>query len=232
MTTSDRHRSPRPELMDDPALPLAETERALKDLERVNRWLFGIGASLRTLLPLVCRVGNRCRLLDVGTGTGQIATALARSARRRGISVRVIGADRKLSHLLSGRRRGRLQLAVVASADALPFRRSAIDWVCSNLLLHHFDRSENLVILGEMQRVARRGVAIVDLRHSRWARILFRLTAPLLGLKHVASHDGRLSTDQAWSLSEVVALTDGLDVVEVRRRFPFRFSLVLAATED
>lgn len=215
--------------MDDPALPLEETERALTDLEKVNRWLLGIGASRRTLLPLMCQGTNRCLLLDVGTALGQIAAELAKSAARRGVTVRVIGVDRKLSHLLSGRRRGYSQLRVVASADALPFRDAAVDWSHSSLLLHHFPLIENVAILDEMRRVARHGVVVVDLRQSSWARLLFRLVSPLLGLGQVATYDGCLSTDQAWSLGEVIELTDGPDLIELRRRFPFRFSLVMRA---
>lgn len=227
--TAERQRPLLPELMDDPALPLDETERALLDLERVNRWLLGIGASRRTLLPLLGGETNRCSLLDVGTGSGQIAAALADSAARRGVSIQVIGVDRKLSHLLSGRRRSFSQLRVVAAAEALPFREAAVDWTHSNLLLHHFTQPENLAILHEMRRVSRHGVAVVDLRQSLWARLLFRLASPLLGLGQVASHDGCISTNQAWSLGEVIELTDGFDLIELRRRFPFRYSVVLGA---
>jgi len=43
----------------------------------------------------------------------------------------------------------------------------------------------------------------------------------------VARHDGRVSTETAWSLEQVRAMTRGLSVAELVRRFPFRFSLLV-----
>ena len=83
-----------------------------------------------------------------------------------------------------------------------------------------------------MQRVASRGAVVVDLRRALWARGLIRLLIPLLRVGPVASFDGKLSTDQAWSLGEVRQMTANLSVKELRRRFPFRFSLMLEAGES
>ena len=223
-----------PELMDG-ELPAVEAARALGDLDRVNRWLQGTGAVVRTLLPhLVARGGSQL-LVDLGTGTGAVVAALARRARRRGAAVTVVGVDRRLAHLVAGRARGIPQLRVVASADALPFARASADWVVSSLLFHHFDGRQNLAILDEMVRSARRGAAVVDLRRSRFAARLVRWLFPLLGVGSVARHDGALSIAQSWTVEEVRQLLGrrpgGFEVVELRRRFPFRFSLVLAPRE-
>ncbi len=221
----------RPELMDQPGLSLAETERALADLERVNRWLFGIGATLRTMLPLLAAGPPRQSVLDLGTGSGQVPEVLARKARRRGVELTVVGIDRKLSHLVIGRRRRPRQLRVVAQARALPFRDGAVDWSLSNLFFHHFEHAGNRLVLAEMRRVARRGAVVVDLRRSRLAPFVVPLLLTLVGTARVARYDGRLSVHQAWDLDEVEALvaaapTWGLPA-QLRRRFPFRFSLVL-----
>lgn len=212
--------------MDDPALPLAEAERALADLERVNRWLFGLAAFRRVVLPLVLEGPRRVRLVDVGTGSGQVTADLARAARRRGVEVRVVGVDRKLSHLAFGRRRGHDQLRVVASADALPFADGAADRVVSNLFFHHFGGAGNRRIVAEMTRVGRHGAVIVDLRRSRLAAALFGVAARLLDLGALAAEDGRLSVLQSWSTAEL-ARWEPARGATLRRRFPFRFSLVL-----
>lgn len=211
---------------------MPETEMALADLDRVNGKLFGYGASCRSLAPRIAR-GPRCQvLIDVGTGSGKVSRRLRQRALREGVRLRVIGVDRKLSHLLYGRRKGSPDLRVVADAEALPFRAAAVDWSFSNLLFHHFDVRQNLQILEEMRRVARLGVAIVDLRRALCARALIRLLLPLLRVGRVASYDGRLSTDQAWCLGQVRQLTADLPVAELRRRFPFRFSLILKTSDS
>ena len=71
--------------MDQSSLSPADTARALQDLQRVNRWSLGIGPSVRTLRPLIGRTPQRQWLLDLGTGSGQVPKAVARSARRGGV---------------------------------------------------------------------------------------------------------------------------------------------------
>jgi hypothetical protein len=86
-------------------------------------------------------------------------------------------------------------------------------------------------VLAEKARVARHGSLVVDLHRSRLASLVVRIALPLFGVGHVAHHDGKISIDQAWTLDEVERLARGFEVLELRRRFPFRFSLVLGREE-
>jgi len=216
-----------PELMDGLNLPLPATEQALADLDRVNERLFGYHAICRTLVPRIAK-GPRCQtLIDLGTGSGKVSMKLKQVALRHGVLLWVVGVDRKLSHLLYGRRHGTSQLRLVADAEALPFRNTAADWSFSNLLFHHFTPNKNRRILAEMRRVASRGAVVVDLRRAFCARGLIRFFLPLLRVGTVASYDGKLSTDQAWCVEDVAHMAADMPVIELCRRFPFRFSLVL-----
>ncbi len=221
-----------PEIMDG-ALAYREARRALTDLDRVTRLLLGTGALVRTLVPRLAAAGaaeRTVRVLDLGTGTGRSGGELDRAARRRGIRLRLVGVDRRLAHLLVGRALGHAQHRVVAAAEALPFRDDAFDWAFSTLFFHHFGGPENLAVLGEMSRAARRGMAVVDLRRSRVAVALARLLFPFLGVGRVARHDGYLSIAQSWTLDEVRGLVGELPVEELRLRFPFRWSLVISSS--
>lgn len=220
-------KQPLPELMDQATLPLADTHRALADLDRIHRWLLGCHAVRRALLPRMKIEPVEQTALDLGTGSGQVANGVVDCARRHGITLRIVGVDRKLSHLVYGRRRGIPQLRVVADARQLPFGDQTIDWCISNLFFHHFTHDHNHRIVTEMQRVAKGGTLIVDLRRSWLARRLIDPMLRLLGVARVALHDGQASISTAWSLDEVSQFLDGQEPVELRHRFPCRFSLVL-----
>ena len=230
--TSSADNTLRPELLDDPALPLEGRARALEDLERANRWLLGIGACVRTLLPRICSGQRLQTLLDLGSGTGQVSATLRTKARARGVDLRVLGVDRKLSHLLVARSRGSGDVGVVACASSLPFRSKSVDWTFSNLLFHHFSATTNAKIIGEMNRVARESAVVVDLRQSRVGRLLARLMLPILNLGPVARYDGKVSVDQAWRIADVRQLVGPGNIAELSARFPVRFSLVLNRDAD
>jgi SAM-dependent methyltransferase len=210
----------------------------------VNRLLLGVTAARRTLLPRLTGGRNGpagkglLRVLDLGAGSGNLARALAKAAGRRGTPLRMVLVDRRLTHLAigrPGRPDGSGPLAVAASADALPFREGAFEWSFSHLFFHHFGGRENRAVLGEMLRCSRAGAVVIDLRRSRLAAWLARLLFPFLGVGRVALHDGLLSLAQSWTLPEVAGLVgedSGLPVLELRRRFPFRWSLVVAARRD
>lgn len=224
-----RHGDDEPEMLDRPSLPYTETARSLRELDRVNRLFFGILPLKRTVLPRLGRWREPRLALDLGTGTGYVAAALARAAARRGAPLRIVGLDRKLRHLLVGRRGKIPQLRVVADAQALPFRQTAFEWSFSTLFFHHFDPQENLRILREMRRVSRAGAAVVDLRRSRLVGPrLLGIALRLLGTGEVTCHDGRVSLGRASRLDDVRRVAGALPVLELRRRFPVRFSLVLA----
>jgi ubiquinone/menaquinone biosynthesis C-methylase UbiE len=142
-----------------------------------------------------------------------------------------VGLDLKLRHLVIGRKLGAHQLRVVGDATALPFRDGVFEWSFSTLFFHHFEPEANRRVLSEMRRVSRAGAAVVDLRPSRLAPRLLLVFFRLVGASEITRHDGQVSFERSWAIADVARLTAGLPVRELRRRFPFRWSLVLAEPE-
>jgi len=211
----------------DVGVSAAEAERALRDLRRVYRVLGASDLQRALLRALHAGRGDAVALaLDLGCGGGHVGDDLRARARRHGRSVRVVGVDLKLAHLLAGRRLGSSQLPVVADAAALPFADGAFAIAFSHLFFHHFDGEQNRDVLAAMRRVARR-VIVVDLRPGWLARLGVRPLLRLLGLSPVAYEDGILSVERAYSLDEVRALTAGMPVERLRRTFPERWLLDL-----
>jgi hypothetical protein len=217
-----------PEWLDRPGLPPGERRRAIADLRRVNGILFGRRSVASAVLDVLRGAAGPQLLLDVAAGSGDVGAAVARAIERRGVPATVVALDRELAHLQLGRRWGEIRAAVVARAEALPFRDASFDLAVSSLFFHHLDRDGKTSVSVEMLRVSRRGAVIVDLVRTRWASVVLRALFPLLAIGRVAREDGLVSIQRAWSVEEWRSFLDGRGA-ELRRRFPARVSIVLRA---
>jgi len=97
------------------------------------------------------------RALDVGTGAGALALALAPLVRE------VVGLDLVPDLLAEARKRATENAEFVeGDAEELPFPAGSFDVVCTARTLHHMARPE--VVLAEMTRVLRPGgtMLVVD----------------------------------------------------------------------
>jgi ubiquinone/menaquinone biosynthesis C-methylase UbiE len=94
------------------------------------------------------------RTLDVGTGAGEVAIALAPFVRE------VVGIDIVPELLAEGRKRAPANVELLeADATALPFDRGSFDIVATARTLHHVPRPE--LVLAEMNRVLRVGGTMI-----------------------------------------------------------------------
>jgi SAM-dependent methyltransferase len=90
------------------------------------------------------------RILDVGTGNGTLFAGFARGYR-------CVGVDTSEHQLARHCAPGRVALA---DGEALPFPDGSFDLVVESCVLHHVPEPRRLV--GEMARVARSAVALVE----------------------------------------------------------------------
>ena len=222
------------ELMDEAAADAGELARALADLRGVNRWLGGTRVVLRHLSALVARNPRASyRILDVGTGSGDIPIHVARWARTKGIGVEIVATDNHPATLEMARRHtaGIAEIrAEAADALHLPYGDGSFDVALCSTALHHFDAEADVVrVLGEMDRVSRIGIVVNDLARSRTALLGARLLAATVWRTHALTrHDGPLSVRRAFTPAELRALADraALPNARVHAHVPFRVALV------
>ena len=223
------------ELMDQPAQDRTELARSLDDLRAVNRWLGGTRIVLHHLADLVARhPRDAYRILDVGTGSGDIPLEIVRWARREDVQVHVVATDNHATTLAFAREHTAAEPDVqVEAADALrlPYADGSFDFVLLSTALHHFDDERDCVrVLREMHRVSRIALVVNDLARSRAALLGARLMAATFWRRHpVTRHDGPLSVRRSFTPDELRALAAraGFANGRVRAHFPFRLSLVV-----
>jgi ubiquinone/menaquinone biosynthesis C-methylase UbiE len=211
------------ERMDQPGVDHDQLLRSLRQVAAVNRWLGGRRALLRHLdrvLP-----AGPVTILDVGTGSADLPRAI--SARLGGRApLRVIGLDRHPITLDAARRGTAASDAIRlcrGDALALPFADRSVDFALLSMTLHHFDGDQQLAVLRELGRVARRAVIVGDLVRSWPAYLAARLLAATVWRSNpITRHDGPLSVRRAFTASELRELgrQAGLRAVEVGR-YPF-----------
>jgi len=218
-------RRPSHEILDETDLAPDEMARSLEDLELVNTAL-GSARLLEERMADHIRLdgGSRATILDVGAGSASVARELEGRLERQGLTARVIATDLQWRHLAVGRSRGGREFpAVAADAFSLPFPERSMDWVVSTLLVHHFSPEENVRMLRELARVARRGVLLLDLQRHRLPLLFISLAGRMAFKSRVSVEDGAASVRQAYTREEAQAFASrAIPGARVERVFPFR----------
>ena len=212
------------EATDDATASRGEVIATLRDIRRANFILGGTRVVVSEALSLTKHSTGPLTLLDVGSGTGDVANAVARALASRGVRTRTIAVEQ--SFILGIIARPETDEVIAADALCLPIRDRSVDVVICSQVLHHFDDQKARILITELDRVSRVGVVIGELQRDAIASALFRAVAPALRFHPVTVHDGLLSIERGFrgpELRELVRSAVPRDVV-VRRRFPFRLT--------
>lgn len=223
------------ERMDRPDVDPADLAGALDHVATVNRWLGGRRALLRHLTwALDNPRGHPARIIDVGTGSADLPSAISRWARDRRRSVEVTGVDRHDLTLQVAARRVREDPAIQVvrgNGLSLPFASGTFDVALLSMTLHHMDGPALHGILAETARVARGGRILVgELERCIPGYVGARLLAASVWRRNpVTRHDGPLSVLRAFTPGELLDLADRAGLREPRvHRHPF-YRLILRA---
>ena len=221
-----------PEWMDREGNTAEDLEPTLRDLRNVNRLLGGRAALLRALRPRIMATpaGSTVRILDVGTGDGDLPRVIVAAARRVGRRAEVVAIDRDpvVASLARTRCAGMDGIHVVrCDALRLPFADRAFDLVTASLFLHHFEDRDAVRVLRELRRVARDVVVVNDLRRHRVAWAFIWLLGKARLVSRMSANDGPLSVLKGFTAAELLAIgrAAGGESPSVRRLWPYRLLL-------
>lgn len=195
-----------PEVMDDPAIDGERHARALNGLARINT----ISLAALPIVGAVCKAipPGPVRLLDVATGSGDVAHAVAKALERRGYECTFTLTDISDRALEQARRRfGDQQAETVvldATRDALP----DADVVMCSLFLHHLQEEQALKLLASMSRVTRELMVVTDLRRTRVGLALAGVVPRIVTRSDVVHVDAVKSARSAFTLREMASLAE------------------------
>ena len=217
--------------MDDPSLGDAEHVAALLGLARVHR-LTGTADRLWRPIERLFReqATQQLSVMDVGCGDGLLLRTLARRAKAKGLSLRLIGCDfsnRALDFCKWGAAGDNLEIElhqVDVTTDSLPH---GADVIINSLFLHHFSDEQVTAIVRQFRDRARRMVLIEDLLRTRLGYGLCWLGVHMLTRSRVVHVDGLLSVRAAFSMAEMHAVLQRTDMshAKIYKHWPERFMI-------
>ena len=197
--------------MDDESLSMSNDELSMSDDERggwggdeIAQWWqreFTEGVDpeyTEQILPLADEwLAGHHRVLDVGTGEGQLARRLAASGAS------VVGVDPTAAQIDEAVRRGGGPAYLRSGAAALPFGDASFDAVVACLVFEHIDDMDDAI--GEVARVVRPG-----------GRFVFFLNHPLLQTPGSGWIDDQVldPPEQYWRIGSYLTETSTIEQVE------------------
>lgn len=211
------------EALDTSTLDRVTARATLADIARSNRLFGGRAAVVWGVARLLDGdvSGRSLTVADVGAGAGDVLLALGHALARSGGAMSGLAIDwHREAAQMAGERK---QPAVVADAFRLPFADGAVDVVVASQLLHHFTHASGVSLVQELDRIARIGVVISDLRRARLAAAGIWLAAHALRFHPVSRTDGVISVRRGFTTHELTDLCAMAGVTAtVHRRPGFR----------
>lgn len=226
-------RSTETEFLDRPDCDMELAAASYRFMETVNRHFGGVRTVRRYIAGEVAgrRDDPPLRILDIGSGCGDIPLAVSRWARGQGIPLQFTCLEMAGPAVEIARRNlaracdpavHLLQEDVFAHHPAEPY-----DCAVASMCCHHFGDSQILTLLQRLRGFVRQSVLINDLRRSRRAYLAAALLAT--GAPAGVRHDALLSIRRGFKVGELHAMLQQLEDVElsVESTWWFRIAAII-----
>jgi len=216
--------------MDDDAVDYETLRACLVDLAKVNRWTLAYRPTLaflngqhrRGLWPK----DRPLRLLDAGSGYGDLIRTIDQWAARRGLAIDLTGIDLSpWSERAAAEATPPGRPITWVTGDVFDDARPA-DVITSSLFTHHLPDAMIVRFLRSMEARAGIGWFINDLHRHPLPYGGFTLLSKAMGWHPFVQHDGPISIARAFTAADwrqLIAQAElSPEAVRVAWRFPFR----------
>ncbi|HEX4639810.1 MAG TPA: methyltransferase domain-containing protein [Chthoniobacterales bacterium] len=190
--------------MDRPQPISPELLSDLRNLRTLNRY-FGSHRLIRSFLRRWIGRGDKLRILDLATGSGDIPRLVVEFAREAGAEVEIDAVDFQISTIEIARQLSpgfpevRYHCANIHDfGDKLSY-----DIVLFSLALHHFSSGQAVAMLRRCQALSRGKVLVADLCRSWFAKLGVDLLTAAVFREAMTRNDARVSVRRSFSYEEV-----------------------------
>jgi 2-polyprenyl-3-methyl-5-hydroxy-6-metoxy-1,4-benzoquinol methylase len=226
-----RSRSTEKEYLDAPNIPTLDLFKNLEELDVINRYLGGYGASLRGLADLLNTKTPIKTIVDIGFGGGDSIKQLAGFASQKKMSLFFFGVDLKMDCI----RYAEKNLSAVHNKELIcdDYRNISlellqkIDVVHCSLFLHHLT-DEEIVELFKFCKTNNCTILINDL-HRHWlAYLSIKIITSLFSKSYLVKNDAPLSVKRGFKKHELQSLLKkaGFIHFSITWTWAFRYRLI------
>lgn len=210
-----------PEWMDEPC-SYEDFRQCLVDLQQVNRLTLAYRSTLNFLeqLPLE----GTLRIVDVGSGGGDLLRRIEQWAKARGLTVELTGIDLNPYAARAAREFTAPDSTIQwVTGNAFSYAKP-IDVVVSSLFTHHLAEPEIVQFLAWSESVTRLGWFVNDLAREPIPSHLFGPWARVMGWHRFVRHDGPVSFRRSFRESdwERMLRAAGVEGARLQRWMPAR----------
>ena len=235
MSNKFNHRSCKSELMDAFYIPKELLYQNLHELDILNRTLGGHAITLNGIKKLVTDKTKTYHIVDLGCGSGDALMHIAVWARAHDYKVRLTGVDINADAInyLKNHCKDFPEISGVLS-DWHDFLNGniAFDIIQCSLFCHHLNEDELKELFYLIQRNAKTGFVINDLRRNWIAYYsVYLLTRLLLG-SALSKNDGPISVLRGFKSAELIDIIQYAHIknYSINRKWAFRYLIIGKAT--
>jgi 2-polyprenyl-3-methyl-5-hydroxy-6-metoxy-1,4-benzoquinol methylase len=234
MFLSTKHRTDKPEIMDDFALEGEILSKALDKIAKINQLLGGNRLTLqgvKDLLNPIVTTGE-ITIVDVGCGNGDMLRTLAEYALKHHLKFKLIGIDAN-NFTINHARKLSLEYPNISyrceNIFDKVFSELKYDIVICTLTLHHFKDDEIISLMKRFYTNATIGIVINDLQRSCIAYRLFQALCFVFQLNHMSREDGLTSILRGFKKEELVRFSEELNFSNytIQWKWAFRYQWII-----
>lgn len=221
-----KHRSYQKELLDSDAIPFADVQQNMHELDVINAWLGGHRVTLKGFNLL--RNGKRAlHVCEIGCGGGDNLMAIYKWCKKLDIQTTFTGIDIKEECITYAKAKQALPICTnwICSDYRDVHFTTKPDIVFSSLFCHHFTYEELVQQLHWMQEQSSVGFFINDLQRNPLAYYSIQLLTRLFSKSYLVKNDAPLSVRRGFTKGEWQAIfaQAAIDSYSINWQWAFRY---------
>jgi SAM-dependent methyltransferase len=220
-----------PELMDLPTAGVAETRKALKEVDTINHLLGGYNVMFDALDQLQW-TDEIMTIVDLGCGGGDMLRVIADWALKAQRHVNLIGIDFNPVMTTFAREEStafpniHFKTLNVLDEKLLDLRA---DVIINSLFCHHFDNDELVTLVGRMDKLASQAVIINDIHRHWFAYYSIKMLTAVFSRNPLVRYDAALSVARSLTRREWQDILKRANITSysLRWMWAFRWQIII-----